>query len=204
MAESREHIVSNWQPFALLLIDIQHDFLSDERKQQYPELAKNTVKLLEVCRRNQIEVVHLRSNFQPDGSDWMRRYLLAGSIPCIQGSGGENVFEWADALPGEKVFTKQTFDGFLSGDLGAYLAQQNKQFLFTAGIETSVCVLTTTLSATQLGFLAAVVGDCCADEPEKHKQVLTGYSFGFETTAVADIEMSNKKWLKQLDQLEML
>ncbi len=193
---------ANWQQFALLLIDVQRDFLSAEREQQFPALAKNTADLLTLCRGNNIEVVHLRAEFKPDGSDWMRRYRLSGWIPCIQGSGGEQVFEWAEALPDEKVFTKQTFDGFLNSDLQSYLEQQDKKFLLTAGIETSVCVLTTTLSATQLGFLTAVVGDCCADKPEKHRQVLTGYKFGFETTSVFEIESSNQRWLKQIHDLE--
>lgn len=204
MDKPQECIVSNWQPFALLLIDVQQDFFTDELESQFPDLAKNTSKLLKFCRTNGIEVVHLRAKFQPDGSDWMRRYRLSGSIPCIQGSGGEDVCEWAEALPNEKVVTKQTFDGFLNDDLLPYLKLRDKQFLLTAGIQTSVCVLTTTLSATQLGFLATVVGDCCADEPKKHEQVLTGYGFGFETTAVADIESSHQRWMKQLRQLEKL
>ena len=36
----------------------------------------------------------------------------------------------------------------------------------------------------QKGFLAAVVEDCCADEPNAHKQTLERYTFIFERTMV--------------------
>lgn len=39
----------------------------------------------------------------------------------------------------------------------------------TAGLLTSICILFTTVSAMQKGFLAAVVEDCCADEPNAHR-----------------------------------
>jgi len=194
--------VGNWQPFALLLIDAQQDFFVEERQLQFAELGSNTARLLKLCREKGIEVVHLRSSFQADGSDWMPKYRLSGSIPCIQGTGGEKVLTWAEAEPGEKVITKQTFDGFFNPELLPYLQQRNKRFLLTAGIETSVCVLTTTLSATQSGFLTAVVADCCADEPNKHTQALAGYEFAFETTTVDEIEDAHACWTQQINQLE--
>ena len=196
--------MTDWQPFALLLIDVQQDFFPEKLQQQFPDLGASTTKLLALCRDEGIEVVHLRACFSPDGSDWMRRYRLKGWIPCIQGSGGETVLPWAEATANEKVITKQSFDGFLNKDLLPYLQQRNKQFLLTAGVETSVCVLTTTLSATQLGFLVAVVGDCCADDPDKHRQVLNGFSFGFETTSVDQIKDSNARWNDQIKELGVI
>ena len=93
------------------------------------------------------------------------------------------------------MIEKQTFDGFQTSSLLPYLRQQGKRFLLTAGIQTSVCVLLTTASAAQLGFLTAVVEDCCADHLEKHGQALKGYPFIFERTSVDQLATSHADWL---------
>ena len=61
--------------------------------------------------------------------------------------------------PGEIVMEKQTQDGCLDPKLLDYLHSQGKRFLFTAGLVTSVCVLFTTASASQRGFLVRVISD---------------------------------------------
>jgi nicotinamidase-related amidase len=66
----------NWQDFALLLVDVQHDFWNEELKTAFPNFQQNTAELLEFCRRVGIEVIHLREVFSPDKSDWLPRYLF--------------------------------------------------------------------------------------------------------------------------------
>jgi nicotinamidase-related amidase len=53
-----------------------------------------------------------------------------------------------------------------------HLRRGRKRFLLAAGLVTSTCVLLTTASAGQRAFLAAVVEDCCADQPEAQAQTL--------------------------------
>jgi nicotinamidase-related amidase len=71
-----------------------------------------------------------------------------------------------------------------------------------AGLLTSICVLLTTASAMQKGFLAALVEDCCADEPNAHRHTLSRYTFIFERTAVGLIASHHAKWMAALEQLE--
>ena len=168
-----------WEQFALLLIDVQRDFWSERAAQIHPGFPANITALLTLCRNEGIEVIHLRASFKADMSDWMPKYMLRGGIACVHGTAGEEPAPFAVENPAETVIFKQSFDGFLTPGLLQYLRKKGKRFVLTAGLLTSTCVLFTTASAMQKGFLAAVVEDCCADEPNAHQQTLDRYTFIF-------------------------
>ena len=169
-----------WDPFALLLIDVQQDFWSESRAANFPDFPANVTRLLKWCRAQGPEVIHLHASFKPDQSDWMARYRLRGTIPCIQGTPGIKTLPFAVEAPGEAVLIKHSFDGFQNPDLLAYLRLKGKRFILTAGLVTSTCVFLTTASAAQSGFLTAIVEDCCADDPSAHEQTLSRYRFIFD------------------------
>jgi nicotinamidase-related amidase len=198
------HIQEGWGPFVLLLIDLQRDFWSKEVSGGFPQFPANIAQLLNFCRTEGIDIIHLRARFMPDGSDWMPRYRLLGRIPCISGTDGVKVLPFAFDKPGEPVIVKQTFDGFHNPQLLDYLLREGKRFVLTAGLVTSVCVFLTTASAAQQGFLTAVVEDCCADRPQNHKQTLETYQFIFERTDVAGIPGRHLEWLAALKELDRL
>jgi nicotinamidase-related amidase len=174
---------NSWDAYALLLIDVQYDFWDEDVKTGFPNFPENTRNLLELCRREQIEVIHVRAVFSADGSDWMAPYKVKGWIPCIQGTDGAKPLPWAEAQGHEKVFVKKTFDAFCLPELDAYLKAKGKGFLLTAGLVTSICVLLTTASAAQKGYLVNMVADCCGDEPLAHTHALERYQRIFMSTA---------------------
>ncbi len=135
-------------------------------------------------------------------SDWMPVYKLRGRIPCVQGTAGVETLPFALDKPGEMVIIKQTFDGFHSPELLRYLQENQKRFVLTAGLVTSVCVLFTTVSAAQNGFLTAVVEDCCADQPQAHEQTLDTYQFIFQRTTLDLIPERHPEWLAALRELD--
>ena len=192
----------NWESFVLLLIDVQKDFWNEETAAAFPDFEKNTRELLEFCRGEEIDIVHLRAEFKRDGSDWMTRYKLKEGIPCIEGTSGADVLPFATERERESVIAKQTFDGFYNPALQAWLEDNNKQFVLVAGLISSVCVLLTAASAAQRGYLVAVVEDCCADSPDAHKQTMEGYPFMFERVQSNEIALSLKKWRSDLEKLE--
>jgi nicotinamidase-related amidase len=192
---------TDWSSFALLLIDVQKDFWPEAVAREFPDLPARIERLLALCRQAGIAVIHLRAGFAPDRSDWMAKYRLSGSVPCIRGTAGAQVLPCAEALPGEPVIEKQCFDGFQTRELLPLLRRQGIRFLLTAGIETSVCVLFTTATAAQMGFLTAVVEDGCADLPEKHHHTLKGYPFIFERVTVDKVIDNHARWMGMLDQL---
>ncbi|MFH1928098.1 MAG: isochorismatase family cysteine hydrolase [Chloroflexota bacterium] len=186
----------DWRHFALLLIDVQQDFWPERMAESFSDFPANITRLLSLCRSEGIEIVHLRASFKPDMSDWMPRYKLLGRIPCIEGTAGVETLPFALDEPGEKVIIKQTFDGFHAPELLPYL--ERKRFVLTAGLVTSVCVFLTTASATQKGFLTAMIEDCCADQPESHEQTLDRYQFMFERVALDQIPERHSQWLASL------
>jgi len=192
----------DWSAFALLLIDIQQDFWPQKTACHFPVFEERVAQLLTFCRAVGIDVIHLHAAFAPDQSDWMAKYKLLGHVPCVRETAGAEVLPCAAALPGELVIEKQSFDGFQTPALLPRLRARGKRFLLTAGIQTSVCVLFTTAAAAQLGFLTAVVADCCADRPERHAQALKNYPFIFECTSVDQLAARHIDWLAMLATLD--
>jgi nicotinamidase-related amidase len=194
----------DWNQFVLLLIDVQVDFMSERLHAHFPDFTINVARLLSFCRDEGLEVVHLRARFKPDMSDWMARYVLTGHIPCVEGMGGEDPLPCARERPGERVIVKKTFDGFHDPALLPYLRGRGKRFVLTAGLVTSICVLFTSVSAAQLGFLAAVVEDCCAAAPAQHEQALDTYQFIFDRVTVDDVPERYAGWVADLKKLEAM
>jgi len=194
---------NNWDQFALLLIDVQNDFWSEQLEQAFPHFKENVASLLDLCRQQGIEVIHLRARFQADKSDWMPIYRLGRKMPCIDGTKGVDILVEANDLAGELVLEKQAFDSFLIDELDPHLRRFNKRFLLTAGLVTSICILTTTLSAMQRGYLTAIIEDCCADEKAAHEHVFDRYSFMFERTTLAQLPTQHQRWQEMIDSLEI-
>jgi len=194
--------VRSWDPFVLLLIDVQRDFWTEEMSDAFPDYEKNVSELLEVCRQEQIDIVHLRAKFRRDKSDWMVKYKFLDRIPCIEGTRGAEIFSFAKDAPGEKVITKQTFDGFQNPQLQLYLQENQKRFILVAGLVTSVCLLLTAASAAQRGYLVGMVEDCCGDKPEAHQHTLERYPFIFSRTKVDQISSNRDRWIADLARLE--
>jgi nicotinamidase-related amidase len=191
-----------WQSFALLLVDVQQDFWNEQLQTDFPHFQQNTVELLEFCRQVGIEVIHLREVFNPDKTDWLPRYLLRGRSPCVRGTKGAGVLDFAMEQPGEKVIEKQTQNGFHNLELLPYLHSKQKRFLLVAGLVTSVCVVFTATSAAQVGLLAAIVSDCCADYPEAHALALKRYKgFLLDVATSGELPEKNLEWGGQLRKL---
>jgi nicotinamidase-related amidase len=193
----------DWRPFALLLIDAQHDFWPQPLAAAFPAFPENVARLLALCRAEGIDVVHLRTRFRPDGSDWLVPARLRGRAPCVDGSPGAETLPFAHERPGEAVIAKQTWDGFQAEQLPAHLANRGTRFLLIAGLVTSVCVLFTAAAAAQRGLLTAVVEDCCADRLEAHARTLDRYDgLVFRRTTVEALRDGQVSWWAALRRLE--
>jgi ureidoacrylate peracid hydrolase len=163
---------------ALLLVDIQRDFWGPLAAAPHvSSFPANVRTLLDTARANQLAVVHTQAVFKANGTDWMLFYgpQGRGRIPCIAGSGGADIEEFAAPQDGEPVIGKQTFDGFVHTDLERVLRARNIQAVMVAGLETSVCVLFTAMSAYARRLVPLVVRDACADSAERHDVTLRLY-----------------------------
>ncbi len=187
----------DWSAFALILIDAQKGCWDSSTQQSFPHFPARTARLLSFCRAENITVIHLRIRFRPDKTDWMPFEKLGLPVTCIAGTDAVEHLPFASPTPDEVVLHKQTVDGFLQPALLPLLKQAQKRFLLMAGLNTSVCVLFTTVSAVQHGFLSAVVEDCCADWNLSAHEFMLRYFDGhfFTRTTVAELEASYTEWV---------
>ena len=69
---------SNNGGVALLLIDLQPEWYSqnDQIQSHFPDLPNNIKKLLQICRNNNIEIVHVRALYSKENkSQWMDEFV---------------------------------------------------------------------------------------------------------------------------------
>jgi hypothetical protein len=64
--------------------------------------------------------------------------------------------------------------------------------------------LFTASSATQLGFLSAVISDCCADEPTLHDTIIKRYQFIFDPIKYEEIHEFIPSWNQTMQEIGML
>ncbi len=179
---------------ALLLVDVQRDFWAPlEGEPRFASFPDNVRTLLTTARTHRLCVVHTQAVFQPDGSDWMLFYRPQGrgAIPCIAGSAGVTIEEFALPREGEPVICKQSFDGFLHTELESVLRERNIRAVLLGGLVSSVCVLFTATSAYLRRFVPLVVTDACADEPDRHEATLRHYDgLCFQCVTTAQVKQN--------------
>lgn len=133
-----------------------------------------------------------------------KRYILInqiqGIMPCIKGTGGEEVLDFAKEKPGELVIFKKSFDGFLNPEFKKYLKKNNKKHLMIAGMQTSFCVLANALSAFQRGYILSLVEDCVADDNRLvHDYVTQSYNnLIFNCISSKEILQLYPQWQEEL------
>ena len=198
-----QHDYSAW---ALLLIDVQKDFWTRAHQAAFPHFEDNVRRLLTSCRQLGIEVVHVRSRFRADRTDWMLPHRILGSIPCVDGTAGVEVLLFAAEARAEAVFEKQTYDAFAVPELAEHLRQSGRRIVLTAGLETSYCVLFSSAAACQQGFLTLMVEDCCADDPDFDRAMTDGLLERYQgkvfwRTTLRAITDEYHQWMAKLGQV---
>jgi nicotinamidase-related amidase len=183
----------------LVLVDLQQDFWPEEVASTAPELPARIADLLTYARANDLTVVHVRARFDADGGNWMARYRLLGRIPCVDGTAGADTLPFACEADGEPVVIKHSFDGFLNTELHELLTARGISGLLIGGLVTSTCVLFTATTATQLGYLVSVLGDCCSDYEGAHKATLAAYPYVFDVVPSTEISERRESWNAQLE-----
>jgi nicotinamidase-related amidase len=179
-----------WPTTALVLIDMQRDFLEPGG---FGETLGNDVSLLQravaPCRRvlqaaraHDLLVVHTREGHLPDLSDAPRAKLERGAPSLrigdpgpmgrilIRGEAGHGIVPELYPAAGEVVIDKPGKGAFYATALGEILQRHDIDTLLVCGVTTEVCVNTTVREANDRGFRCVVLADCCASYfPQFHE-----------------------------------
>lgn len=208
------------QPDALIVIDMQRDFLDpggyaatagmDVSALRQPILFIST--LLDHARRHGMLVVHTREGHRPDLSDCppakLARSRQAGAEIgsngplgrlLVRGEYGHDFVDELQPLTGEPVVDKPGYGAFHQTDLAQILMSRGIRRLYLCGVTTEVCVHSTLREAADRGFECVLVADACGSaHPQLHAAALQmvaveGGIFGrvIETqTVISELEAS--------------
>lgn len=173
---------------ALLLIDMQHDFV-DQGAGCYASGAELIVPTLaalaEACRTAHVPVIHTRELHRPGGIDAGReldsgpgmRTVAPGepAVPwhTIRGTRGAEIVPELGPAPTDHLVDKTRFSCFLGTDLEFLLHGLDVSTLLVTGVCTDVCVLWTVGDAFQRDYHVRVIEDCTAGSaPDRHEAAL--------------------------------
>ncbi len=195
---------------AVLVVDMQNTFV---RKGGYLDLLgfdiSATEKIIKPCqeivstaREKGIKVIYLQMGYSPDLSDsggqnspvWhkSRGLALIRQRPelkdklYIYGTWGANIIEELEPLPGDIVFRKQKYDGFIGTNLDIILGTYGIKYLVFIGTATNICVESTLRHAFSLQYFPILVSDAVSQMGPSSTQEATIFNvrstFGWVTT----------------------
>jgi len=149
-----EEVVINPRETALLIVDMQNDFVKEGGKLRVPDALKtvNSIKkLLDVARKAGVTVFYTQ--------DWHRRddpeFKIWGEH-TVQGTWGAQIVDELRPGPEDYVIQKTRYDGFYGTPLDEYLRLLNIKNVIIVGTVANICVLHTAGSAA-LRFYNVIV-----------------------------------------------
>jgi nicotinamidase-related amidase len=186
---------------ALVVIDVQNDFLSDDG--HYARHGRDVARmrrvlpvldrLLRAARASGVRVVFVQQSTLPDGASdsdaWLYFKTRDGKSPdyTLAGSWGEELYE-LEPLEGELRIRKFRPSAFHGTDLSETLREMGIQTVVTSGVLTQGCVLATSLDASFNDFYTVVARDAVAGpNPELHKVALKFLSSRYDCLRTGEI-----------------
>jgi len=144
---------------ALVLIDLQHDFL---RATGSGEIVARAAALLQQSRAAGIPIIHVWTTVHREPDRRMPHWQRDGKWICVAGTPGHATP--LPPVPGEPILHKTFFSAFAGTNLAALLAELGVDTLRLAGVQTQSCIRATAVDAYQHGLQVelTVVG---SDDP---------------------------------------
>jgi biuret amidohydrolase len=183
----------NWARTALVIIDMQRDFMEPggfgetlgNDVSQLARAVKPCADVLGAARDAGLLVVHTREGHLPDLSDAPPAKIERG-VPSkrigdpgpmgrilIRGEAGHDIIPALYPLDSEIVIDKPGKGAFYATELGDVLQKYGIENLLVCGVTTEVCVNTTVREANDRGYRCVVLADGCASYfPEFHEMGL--------------------------------
>jgi biuret amidohydrolase len=176
---------------ALVVIDMQHDFLSqggymDRLGADLSGLRAAIEPLRAVLTRVRdwgCRIVHTREGYAADLSD-LQPWKMGGSPgdaiaigdkgprgrALIRGEPGFEIVPELAPAPGEPVFDKPSYGAFATTELERHLRANGVTHLVLTGVTTDCCVTSTLREALDRGFECLVLDDCVGCATRSHHE----------------------------------
>ena len=177
---------------ALLVIDMQNDFISSEgylgKKGQNLGVVQKTVpavkSMIGYFRRKGMKVIYTQTvhHKYTNTENWISRTSQKSLDPsiCRNNSWGAEIIAELKPLEDEPVVIKHRYDAFLDTDMQLVLRAAGIENLVIVGTQTNLCIDTTARRAYMMDYVTIVVEDCVSTpEIEFHKPMLDNFQKNF-------------------------
>lgn len=208
-AQPYNYEVTNLSNVALVIIDMQRDFLEPggfgaalgNDVSRLRSIVPVLKQLLETFRELNLPIIHTIEGHKSDLSDCPTAKINRGNSQLkigdigplgrvlVLGEPGNNIIDELAPLPGEIVINKPGKGAFYNTNLHALLIEQGITHLICTGVTTEVCVQTTMREANDRGFECLLIEDATESYFPEFKQVTIemirsqGGIVGWTTTA---------------------
>ena len=165
---------------ALVVVDVQNDFVMKDRELQCPTMVSRLKNLIEKAREAGVMVIYLQDTLLPkrlsDSAPYFEKYMkyIETDDPenvkdeAVFGTWGWKILDEIKPLIGEAQIVKYRSDGFIGTGLDLILRSNNVESAIFTGVVTGGCVASTVRSAGNHYFVV-VAEDCCWDtDIERH------------------------------------
>ncbi|SFI34159.1 cysteine hydrolase family protein [Bradyrhizobium sp. cf659] len=216
-----EPIRLDWPATALLIIDMQRDFMEPggfgetlgNDVSQLARAVKPIGAVLKAARETGMLVIHTREGHLPDLSDAPPAKVERGAPSLrigdpgpmgrilIRGEAGHDIIPELYPLDSEIVIDKPGKGAFYATELTDVLEKYGIENLLVCGVTTEVCVNTTVREANDRGYRCVVISDGCASYfPEFHEMGLKmikaqGGIFGWVADSAAVLEAMKTSYI---------
>jgi nicotinamidase-related amidase len=149
---------------ALLIIDMQNDFVLDDAQLKVAQARAVIPKILEILghfRAGNRPVFHVLRLHRRDGSDVeiIRQDLFKEHPFAVEGTPGAQVVEELVPSPGEYVIHKTRMSAFIGTELDLVLRNLGITDLVVTGIQTPNCIRTSVFDAIAYNYHVTLIED---------------------------------------------
>ncbi len=161
------------QKFALMIIDMQNDFVSKDSPHRIGGALKHLPKMreaLDYFRKLELPVIHIIREYKADGSDieFIRlKKFLEGDKHAVPGTAGAEIVSELKPGPGEFVIVKPRFSAFMHTELDAVLRRHDIGHIVVAGINLANCVRETIYDGVSYGYDMVLLTDAAASTTDR-------------------------------------
>jgi nicotinamidase-related amidase len=193
---------TNMAKTALMMIEFQHDFLSEKgamagagiwSRAKEHNIVANTKKVLDAARKAGIPIIHSPISFREGYPELAGTPagLLKGAEEANafkKGTWGAEIVEELTPKEGEIVLDKRRLCGFCDTELEGLLRNQGVENLMIAGFITNWCVEVTGRSAYDRGFKPVFLSDCTEALSDEEQE----FAYTKIFPAIGDIKTSDE------------
>jgi nicotinamidase-related amidase len=166
-------------PFVVLVVDMQVDFFAHPRlARNRPDLAANVNELTHAARSNDVPVIWVKTEYEPDLHDASLEIRSKAIRVVIRGSEGAALLPELNVAASDLVLVKKRYSAFFGTSLDALLVARNCSGLVVAGVNTHACIRSTVVDAYQRDLGVILPRGCFDSHDAEHHEISLRYMDG--------------------------